>query len=86
MSRLRSEPDWPYSFGAAGDLDVKSQVCLDKLGTGVNVYLAKNRVAGVDESMRRVRGNDNDAPAFTSRCSFPTVMVAVPSMVNATST
>ena len=42
----------------------KSQVRLDKSRAGVDVDLAQERVAGVNESMRNVRRNDDDAARF----------------------
>jgi hypothetical protein len=37
------------------------EICLDKARAGVDIDLAQRRVAGVNESMRCVRGNDDDA-------------------------
>jgi len=37
------------------------EIRLDKSRAGVDVDLAQRRVAGVNESMRCVRGNDDDA-------------------------
>ena len=40
------------------------EIRLDKSRAGVDVDLAQRRVAGVNESMRCVRGNDDDAAGF----------------------
>ena len=42
----------------------KSQVRLDKSRAGVDVDLAQERVSGVNESVRYVRRNDDDATRF----------------------
>ena len=40
------------------------EIRLDKSRAGVDVDLAQHRVAGVNESMPCIRGNDDDAPGF----------------------
>ena len=48
------------------DLSKKSsgEIRLDKSRTGVDIDLAQDGVAGVNESMRCVRRNDDDAARF----------------------
>jgi hypothetical protein len=41
-----------------------SQVRLNELGTGMNVNLPQNSFTRVNESVRRVRWNDDDAAGF----------------------
>lgn len=41
-----------------------SQVGLDKFWAAMHIDLAQDGVAGVNESMRRARGNDDDAARF----------------------
>ena len=48
-----------------------SQVCLDELRIRVDVDLAQDRVAGINESMRRVSRDDDDAA-----CSYLSVFIA----------
>src|ERR1700738_3021819 len=45
-------------------LSILGEVRLDEFRTGVDVDLAQERVAGVNESMRNVRRNDDDATRF----------------------
>jgi hypothetical protein len=40
------------------------QVRLDEFRAGVDINLTQERVAGVNESMRRIRRNDDDAARF----------------------
>ena len=77
MSRLRR------SYGGQAIRD--SQICLNESWTCMDIDLAEKRVAGVHESVRCVRGNDNNAAsihfarfisnrnrsgAFKSECDF----------------
>src|SRR5450432_372507 len=63
---------WPSADRRAGQVvpaDFASPECLDQIGldklrAGVDVDLAQKRVAGVNESMRCVRRNDDDAAGF----------------------
>ena len=47
-----------------GEYKRPSQVRLDKVRTRMDIDLTKDRVAGVNESMRRVRRNDDNAARF----------------------
>ena len=54
--------DSPRTDAAAKQPFASGEICLDKSRAGVDVDLAQRRVASVNESMRCVRGNDDDAP------------------------
>ena len=56
--------DSPRTDAAAKQPFASGEICLDKSRAGVDVDLAQRRVAGVNESMRCVRGNDDNAAGF----------------------
>jgi hypothetical protein len=62
MSSLRQ------GFGLASDLTRRGKqsrlTSWSELGTGTNINLLQNSVAGVNETVRSVRWNDNDTACF----------------------
>ena len=43
---------------------LSSEIRLNKFGTGVDVDLLQGRLAGIDEAVRRICRNNNNAPRF----------------------
>ena len=48
-----------------------TEICLDKPRASVHVSLQQYRTAGGNESVRSIRGNDNDTAGFHFRVSSP---------------